>query len=130
MKIKDSKETLLAIIIRKEEMINDKDFATENEQEIQLASFNLSKGTEILKHYHPEQKRIVVSTSEVITLIEGKLKINIYDDNQELIASEIITSGDTVGLFSGGHGIEVLEHSKFVESKQGPYIENIDKIRF
>jgi hypothetical protein len=30
----------------------------------------------------------------------------------------------------GGHGIEVTEDSKFVEAKQGPYLEDIDKKRF
>jgi hypothetical protein len=46
------------------------------------------------------------------------------------VHSQIIVSGETVALFEGGHGIEILEDSKFIESKQGPYIENIDKVRF
>ena len=29
-----------------------------------------------------------------------------------------------------GHGIEVLEDTKFIESKQGPYLEDVDKVRF
>ena len=42
----------------------------------------------------------------------------------------MINSGETVALFSGGHGIEVMEDTKFIESKQGPYLEDIDKVRF
>jgi hypothetical protein len=31
---------------------------------------------------------------------------------------------------SGGHGLKLLEESKFIEVKQGPYDEKTDKVRF
>ena len=130
MNIYDKNKKLLAIIIQKSDIELEKNFVTENEQEMQLASFNLKKGTEIINHYHPKQKRQISSTSEVITVITGSLRVKIYDENLSLVHSQIIVSGETVALFEGGHGIEILEDSKFIESKQGPYIENIDKVRF
>ena len=33
-------------------------------------------------------------------------------------------------MLDGGHSIEILEDSKFVEVKQGPYEENSDKNHF
>ena len=54
----------------------------------------------------------------------------VFDDDLKIVESQIINSGETVALFAGGHGIEVIEKSRFIESKQGPYIEDIDKVRF
>ena len=130
MKIYDKDKKLLAIFIKNEDTKVEKNFVTENEQEMQLASFNLKKGTKILNHYHPNQTRTITSTAEVITVIDGSLKINIFDDDLKIVESQIINSGETVALFAGGHGIEVIEKSRFIESKQGPYIEDIDKVRF
>jgi hypothetical protein len=33
-------------------------------------------------------------------------------------------------MFGGGHGIEVLEETKFIEIKQGPYDDQLDKRYF
>ena len=130
-KIKDSHGQLLAIILRYEDNFKEeKYFVTENEQEMQVASFNLSKGTVIENHIHLNQERNITSTSEVIVLIEGRLQVDIYDEELSLINSEIISDGDVVALFKGGHGITVLEESKFIESKQGPYLMDLDKKRF
>ena len=129
--IKDNNDMLLAIILRYENNFKkEKYFVTENDQEMQVASFNLPKGTVIENHIHLKQERNVTSTSEVIVLIEGKLKVDIYDEELTLVTSEVITDGDVVALFEGGHGITVLEKSKFIESKQGPYLMDLDKKGF
>jgi len=130
MKIFNKKNTLLAIVIKKEDIIKDKNFITNNDEEFQVASFNLKKDTIIEKHYHPPQQRKVRHTSEVITVLEGKIKVSIFDEDQSFITEKVLCQGETVALLKGGHGIEILEDAKFIESKQGPYIEDIDKIRF
>ena len=43
MKIYDNKNKLLAIIIQNEDIEKEKNFVTDNEQEMQLASFNLKR---------------------------------------------------------------------------------------
>jgi len=123
-------EQLLAVIIKLKDIDKEKNFVTNNEEDFQVASFNLKNGEKILNHYHPKQERKIFSTSEMITLIEGKIKINIFDFEENLVHSEILTSGDSVALLRGGHGIEIIENSKFIESKQGPYVEKSDKVRF
>jgi len=62
MKIYDDKNKLLAIIIQNKDIEKEKNFVTDNEQEMQLASFNLKEGTKILNHYHPKQERKISST--------------------------------------------------------------------
>ena len=130
MKIYSKANSLLAAIIKLSDINIEKNFVTENDEEFQLASFNLVKDTKIERHHHPKQNRQIQNTSEVITVIEGSIEVTIYDENLEFVHKENLVSGETIALFRGGHEIEVIEDTKFIESKQGPYIEDIDKIRF
>ena len=61
MNIKDKKGKLLASIIKKEDMKGEKYFATDNEQDLQVAKFDLKKDTEILRHIHLEQEKNFVN---------------------------------------------------------------------
>lgn len=130
MKIYSKSKLLLAAIIKLPDINKEKNFVTDNVEEFQLASFNLVKDTKIDRHHHPKQNRQIQNTSEVITVIDGSIEVSIYDENLEFVQKEKLVSGETIALFRGGHEIEVLEDTKFIESKQGPYIEDIDKIRF
>ena len=130
MKIFDNDNNLLEIVIKKQEIQDGKNFFTENELEFQVASFSLNSQAKIERHYHPEQNREISGTTEVLIVMEGKMEFEIYDKNMELITTEIIESGEAIALFNGGHGIKMLEDTKFFEVKQGPYIEKIDKKRF
>ena len=130
MKIYSKANLLLAAVIKLSDINIEKNFVTENDEEFQLASFNLVKDTKIERHHHPKQNRQIQNTSEVITVIEGSIEVSIYDENLEFVHKENLVSGETIALFRGGHEIEVIEDTKFIESKQGPYIEDIDKIRF
>ena len=130
MEIKDKNNKILAIIIKGQTIPKGKNFLTENEAEFQLASFNLDSGTQIKRHIHPNQKRNINTTTETLVVIEGKMKVDIYDESLDFIESDILEAGDTVSLIRGGHGLEVINSCKFVEIKQGPYIEEIDKKTF
>lgn len=130
MKILDSENNLIAIVSKFEDFKNGKQFVTSKESQFQIGLFNLKKDLEIQKHIHPENLREVYKTCETIVLIEGSLKINLYDDTKKFLNTITLLKGDSITLFSGGHGILLKEDSKFIEIKQGPYSAEIDKIRF
>ena len=130
MKIYDSSENLLAIVVKKGSTKEEKDFHTDNSSEFQLGTFNLEKDTVIERHYHQKQERRIHSTNEVLVLQKGKMTITIYDLDLNKIQDVTLESGDMVALFDGGHEIKVDENSNFIEVKQGPYIEGQDKTRF
>ncbi len=127
MKILDSSGKNLAYVIKKEDINKEKNFITDNDEEFQFASFNLQKGTIINDHIHPDQKREVYKTTEVLVVIEGEMIVKIYDDSKQLIEQVTLTTGDSICLIAGGHGILTTENCKFIEVKQGPYTESIDK---
>ena len=130
MEIRDKNNELLAILLKFNEFKNGKYFATDNSDEFQLASFDLNKDEIIEKHYHPEQNRTIRKTSEVIVVLDGKIEIEIYDNDLNFVHKEILSFGDTISLISGGHGLKIIDDSKFVEVKQGPFIPEVDKKRF
>ena len=102
--IKDNSGKILAIVLKSEiDFEEGKNFFTNDEMEMQLATFNLPKDTVIDKHVHITQERTTQNTSEAIIVIEGMIQVDIYDESHLLICSEILAYGDVIALFSGGH---------------------------
>ncbi len=130
MEIRDKNNKLLAMIFTPGDFKDEKHFLTEDNNEFQIAQFNLDQGTEIERHIHGKQERKIENTSEVIIVNEGSLELEIYDENLKLVTTEIVNQGQVIALFNGGHGFKSLSNSKFLEVKQGPYIEEQDKERF
>tara|TARA_Y100000768_G_C23777706_1_gene586446 strand:+ start:230 stop:622 length:393 start_codon:yes stop_codon:yes gene_type:complete len=130
MEIRDKNNKLLAMIFTPGDFKDEKHFLTEDNNEFQIAQFNLDQGTEIKRHIHGKQERKIENTSEVIIVNEGSLELEIYDENLKLVTIEIVNKGQVIALFNGGHGFKSLSNSKFLEVKQGPYIEEQDKERF
>ncbi len=84
-------------------------------------------GHEVKPHVHNLIARDVRVTQEVLYVIYGKIEISLYRENKEFLLSRILNQGDTVLLAYGGHGIKILEPSKLLEVKQGPYAGMEDK---
>jgi len=130
MEFKDKKGKILAMMIDFDSINEEKYFATDNDNELQIATFNLKKEQEILRHIHPPQDRKITTTSEVLIVLDGEIEFTLYDDDLELCHSSLATKGNLLVLMSGGHGLKILKDTKFIEVKQGPYDEKIDKVRF
>tara|TARA_B100000131_G_scaffold286540_1_gene296555 strand:- start:1275 stop:1667 length:393 start_codon:yes stop_codon:yes gene_type:complete len=130
MEIKDKEGNLLALILNSNEIDSEKYFATENSQELQVGIFNLEKDTVIERHIHSEQAREIKTTSEVVLVTEGELIVDIYSKDLELLHTSSLFKGDVLAMFQGGHGLKMGSKCKFIEVKQGPYIEEIDKKTF
>lgn len=104
-------------------------FFTQDSDDIQVGIINRPNGHLIEPHFHLNNERKLNSTSEVLIILEGELKVNFYDFKMEFVQSEIIKTGDVLVLFSGGHGFEILQKTKMIEVKQGPYMGELDKTK-
>ena len=122
---------LLHIINRFDEIGKRTDVAPED-QFIQLATLRMEKGKTFRPHKHiwkPASKLEVIA-QESWVVIQGSVKIFMYDLDDKLIGTEIINQGDCSMTFEGGHTYEILEENTVVyEYKTGPYtgVEN-DKV--
>jgi len=128
---KIDKNKLLHIINRYDE-ITDRTNVAPDEQFLQLATLKLNKGFKFRAHQHiwkpSPTKNIIAQESWVV--INGSVKVYMYDVDGTLLDTDIINKGDCSMTFEGGHTYEILEEDTVVyEYKTGPYlgIENDKK---
>jgi len=125
------KKKILAIIVKKNfSKKKGISFITPNHYNLQLGFMNHPKDYKIKPHLHFQKKLKRINTSEVLYLIEGKLRINFYNNKKKYLFSEIVNKGDTVMLINEGHGFQVLKKAILFEVKQGPYNISLDKKKF
>jgi hypothetical protein len=72
----------------------------------------------------------ILTTSEVILLLKGVLRVDFYNQQQKYLFSKILKKKDIVMLIHGGHGFKVIKDVEMIEVKQGPYNLIKDKIKF
>jgi len=121
---------IIAIIIRAGFSKNGIEFFTPNDFSQQLGYMKREKGYHIEPHIHKSISREVMLTQEVLFIKSGIVRVDFYDDQCEYYESRILNRGDIILLANSGHGIVTLEESEIIEVKQGPYLEEEDKIRF
>ncbi len=130
VKVFDFNNNILGVIIRRDYSINGIEFFSDPSDSQQIGLMNRPKGYKIQPHCHNLITREINLTQEVLFIKNGKVRVDFYSSDQNYIKSSILYSGDVVLLSNGGHGFEILEESTIFEVKQGPYSEEIDKVRF
>ena len=123
-------EVLLGIIIKAEYEESGISFLTSADNILQVGYMSYSEKKVIQPHIHNKYKRNIEGTQEVIYVKEGKVRVSFYDENKEFVCMRELYTGDCVVLIGGGHGFEILEPTKMIEIKNGPYAYDQDKIRF
>jgi hypothetical protein len=91
---------------------------------IQLAILNQKKGDTYKAHMHLWKKVTFKEhiAQESWVILRGSIKIFFYDLDKKLLATEILSTGDSTLTFEGGHTYEVLEDQTLMyEMKTGPY---------
>lgn len=124
---------LLAISLVRSTVVNAKpgvDFLTANNLSQQLAIIHQPSGHEIPRHAHLLFPREVTYTQETLLVVEGFVRVDLYDRERMPGGSVTLGAGDIILLVSGGHGFVVLEECLMVEVKQGPFDPQRDKERF
>ena len=123
---------LLHLINRFDEIDGRTDIAPE-EPFIQAATIKFPQGGKKFRtHQHiwkPAPREQVIAQESWI-VVQGSVRVFMYDTDQLFLQDEVIKKGDCSMTFEGGHTYEILEDDTIVyEYKTGPYmgVEN-DKI--
>ena len=113
---------LLHIVHRFDEIVDRTNVAPE-EEFLQLATLRMKKGKSFKPHKHIyKQGEDQVIAQESWVVIKGKVKVIMYDLDDNIIATPILKEGDCSVTLGGGHTYEILEHGTLVyEYKTGPY---------
>lgn len=115
-------DEVIAIILRKDFSKNGANFFTAPEDSFQFGVLQYTKGQDILAHKHIETERKIDLVCEILFIQSGKVEVIFYDENDQYVESKIVTEGDFIYLKRMGHGFKLLEDSKIIEVKQGPYL--------
>lgn len=124
------RDQLLAILVRASASSTEKyNFLTDSSAPLQLGMNFYRAGDTVPAHSHLSRDIQVNQIHEVIVIGHGKTRLVLYDRDKKKLAETVLAQGDVVLLTGGGHGFEILEDTKIVEVKQGPYDGKVkDKI--
>ena len=120
----------LAFIIHVEMNLEKTTFLTPPEFNLQVGFVVYPATGEIARHLHRPLERRILGTTEVLVVKKGRCKIDIYNDDRELVATRELRAGDILLMVGGGHGFRMLEDTVLLEIKQGPYTGLDEKERF
>lgn len=119
--IKSDDGTTIAIVVKKDFKKDGVNFVSKQDFPLQLGISNYTKGEEIKAHFHIEKGIRINKIQEVVHIESGRTVVNLYDLNGKKFKSVELSDGDTIFFVDGGHGFEMLEDTKIIEVKQGPY---------
>ncbi len=121
---------IFAVVPRKEFSKPGVHFITPGDFSQQLGMLIHDRGKVVDRHRHKHVRREITRTQEVLVVLKGKIRIQVFTDEAELLKTAILKAGDSILLSAGGHRVEVLEKAKILEVKQGPYAGYEDKEYF
>jgi cupin fold WbuC family metalloprotein len=113
---------LLAIYQRYEDIKGGLSFLTPNSSYIQVCTWKYNKEKYFTIHKHIDNIREVKKTQETIVVLDGSLKVTIWDENDSPVEI-ILKEKDFIILLAGWHTFQCLtDNTKILEVKNGPFI--------
>ncbi len=115
-------EKLLHIIIRFEDIIEERMNISADNEFLQIATMHLPEGKTFKPHKHlwkDGEKRSIAQESWVI--LAGVVKAIYYDLDGTKLVDQVLHEGDCSITFYGGHNYVAIKPSKVLEYKTGPY---------
>lgn len=89
---------------------------------VQVLSWNYDAGRRLRPHAHLPAPRDATHTQEVIVVLSGRLRADVFDRSRRLVARTMLSPGESMVFLCGGHGYEVMEAgTRVLEVKNGPY---------
>ncbi len=122
--------TLLAIVIRADVHPDGVRFYTSDDASLQVGLLGHRRGDVVQPHIHHPMRRVIAHTLEVLHMRAGRMEVDVYDRQRQLVCTVELAAGDTILLVAGGHGLKVTEDALILEVKQGPYLGVDDKEKF
>ena len=127
------KKELYALIIRAKKQFKKTgvNFITSRKDSLQLGFLKHSKNHKIQPHAHKKKNFKIRFISEFLFIKKGELKVFFFNySGKNINKDKILKKNDVILLIKGGHGFKIKRNSEIIEVKQGPYIGELDKVRF
>ena len=105
-------------------------FFTPDNATQQFGYMKHKKGHIIKPHKHLKRTTKIFTTTEVILLLKGILRVDFYNQKKKYLFSKILKKKSIILLVHGGHGFKVIKDVEMIEVKQGPFNILKDKVKF
>lgn len=106
-------------------------FASEDGWPLQVAFLSHNAGGGCLPHHHPPVTRTMTGTPELLLVMGGSYRLDLFTAAGVPISSHQLGIGTMVMIQGGGHSVTALvDESVMFEVKVGPYLGKHDKVRF
>ena len=116
------KNKTVAILHSKSEWKEGLDFLTPDETFIQAGTWWYPSGKILKAHRHKINERTAERTQETVIVMNGSMRIDFYDDANNIFQQETVKTGDICIILTIGHGYQILEdNTRIVEVKNGPF---------
>lgn len=119
--IKSDDGKIIAIVVKGNFEKDGVNFVSKEDFPLQLGISSYKKDNRIKPHFHIEKEIKVNKIQEVVHIESGRTIVSLHDSNGEKFKSIELSTGDTIFFVDGGHGLKMLEDTKILEVKQGPY---------
>jgi len=116
------KDEVVAIFHKIGEWKEGLDFLTDDNAYIQAGTWWYNKGKVLKAHRHKQYPREVNQTQETFILLSGRMRVDLYDENNNIYLQEELSAGDIGIILNIGHGYFILDdNTKILEVKPGPF---------
>jgi len=119
-----------AIVIRHNFSVTGIEFFSPSSFSQQLGLMSRPSGYHVPAHRHNLVSRTISVTQEVLLIRSGICRVNLFSEQDEILHSIELFSGDVILLAHGGHEVIMVSDCDILEVKQGPYAGDQDKTAF
>ncbi|MSR71077.1 MAG: hypothetical protein EXS50_00175 [Candidatus Taylorbacteria bacterium] len=95
---------------------------TDASHSLQVVTLKYPKGASTKIHQYSGAVKKTVGIQKHIIVINGKIKIDLYIDENTKVNEIIIGKGESFILIEGGWKINFIEDSELIETKNGPFV--------
>ena len=96
-------------------------FFTKDEDPLQVGLFDREEGYEVVPHRHNPLSVELSPPGEFIWIQSGSVAVKIFDDDWNVIEEVTVNGSECIVILKGGHALTMLEPTRILEVKQGPY---------
>jgi hypothetical protein len=95
--------------------------SADEQQILQVSAMQLMNGQKVNAHRHLPVSRNTIGTQECWVILAGAVSVQVFDIDQMQIDDFVLTTGNCLTTYRGGHALQALQSAKILEIKNGPY---------
>ena len=103
-------------------------FYSDDKAALQLGLMSHPGGFIEAAHSHPLMERESTHTQQAFVVLKGKVIVDFFDSAGNVLREIELSEEDSILIIQGIHRIRVVENSKCVTIKQGPFVAALDKV--